>query len=130
MPTPLEVVQRQLDTYNARDVQGFAATFAHDCMGFDLDGASPFDAQQPEACSAGTIRFAGKAGLIARYGPQFVKYPKQFSTVVSRSVVGEYVFDLEFISGMPDRSDFHMMAVYRVRNGLIDRAWFTPRVPQ
>lgn len=126
--SPLTVVQRQLDTYNARDIDGFAATFATDCMGFDLDSASGFDPMNPSHAHAGSIRFAGNQGLRERYGPQFVTYPKQHSTVVSRTIVGEFVFDLEYITGMPDRADFHMMAIYRVRNGFIDRAWFTPRV--
>ncbi len=127
--TAQSVVEQQLIAYNARDLHGFADTFSDDSMGFDLDGAQGFDPSHPDACHASTIRWAGKAGLLARYGPQFVQSPTQRSTVVTRSVVGEYVFDLEFITGSTGRADFHMMAIYRVRGGRIDRAWFTPRVP-
>jgi hypothetical protein len=128
MESVIDVVERQLRTYNARDLAGFAATFAEDCMGFDLDASQGFDPQRAEACVGAGVRFAGKAGLLARYGPQFVQAPTQRSSVVSRCVVGEYVFDLECITGTPNVADFHMMAIYRVRRGVIDRAWFTPRV--
>ncbi len=113
-PTPLTVVQAQLDTYNARDIDGFAATFAAAVEVYDLD--------------SNALRFAGIAALRERYGAQFVANPAQRSTVVSRQVVGDYVFDLEFITGTVGKPDAHLMAIYRVRDGLIDRAWFTPRV--
>lgn len=121
--TPLEVVQAQLDAYNARDIDAFARTFSSDVIVFDLDGQS--------ATSAG-VRFEGAAALRERYGAQFTAHPKQRSTVVNRSVVGAYVFDLEHITGVEGREPYLLMAVYRVARGSeglrIDRAWFTPRV--
>jgi len=113
-PTPLAVVQAQLDAYNARDIDGFAATFAAAVEVYDLD--------------SNTLRFAGIAALRDRYDAQFVANPAQRSTVVSRQIVGDYVFDLEFITGTVGKTDAHLMAIYRVRDGLIDRAWFTPRL--
>lgn len=113
-PTPLTVVQAQLDAYNARDIDGFAATFAAAVEVYDME--------------TNALRFAGIAALRERYGAQFVANPAQRSTVVSRQVVGDYVFDLEFITGTVGKPDAHLMAIYRVRDGLIDRAWFTPRV--
>jgi hypothetical protein len=116
--SPTTVVQAQLDAYNARDIDAFAATFAETCVGIDLD--------------TGATRFDGHAGLRERYGKQFRDQPRQRSTVVSRNVVGEYVFDLEYITGGTTPSGeavppFHMMAIYRVRGGVIDACWFTPR---
>lgn len=118
VPTPLGIVQAQLDAYNARDIDGFAATFAPGVEVYELDGAAGTNA----------LRFAGIAALRERYGAQFVANPAQRSTVVSRQVVGDFVFDLEFITGTVGKPDAHLMAIYRVRGGVIDRVWFTPRV--
>lgn len=113
------VVQAQLDAYNARDIDAFAATFALACVGVDLD--------------SGNTRFSGIDALRERYGKQFREQPKQRSAVVNRSVVGDYVFDLEHITGSTTPTGepvppFFLMAIYRVRGGLIDACWFTPRV--
>jgi hypothetical protein len=124
MRDPVIIVQAQLDAYNARDIDGFAATFAEDVVVHDLE--------------AGTQRFAGMAGLRGWYGAQFVRCPGQRSQVVSRNVVGRYVFDLELITGTVDEGGravepYTLMAIYRVRAegragaGLIDAVWFTPR---
>lgn len=113
-PSPLDVVERQLRTYNARDIEGFAACFAQGVQVHDLE--------------TGTLRCEGLAALRERYGAQFREHPRQRSTVLTRHVVGDYVTDLEFITGTVGRPDAHLLAIYRVRDGLIDRAWFTPRV--
>ncbi len=121
IPTPLQVVIAQLDAYNARDIDAFCATFTLDVAAYELD--------------TGVERLRGHEGLRARYGPQFAASPRQRSRVVSRQELGEMVFDLEFITGYEPAglgqaapAPFHMMAVYRVRGGLIDRCWFSPRV--
>jgi hypothetical protein len=120
--TPLDVVQAQLDAYNARDIEAFARTFADDVIVFDLDAQS---------ASSAAVRFEGLAALRERYGAQFTTHPRQRSTVLTRSVVGSYVFDLEHITGVAEREPYVLMAVYRVTRGSaglrIDRAWFTPR---
>ena len=121
---PIRVVQGQLDAYNARDIDAFAATFAPDVIVFDLESQS---------AESSAVRFVGRDALRERYGAQFRQHPRQRSFVASRQQVGEYVFDLEFVSGSEGRPDAHLMAVYRVRRGAdgvarIDRAWFTPRL--
>ncbi|MCA3005726.1 MAG: nuclear transport factor 2 family protein [Planctomycetaceae bacterium] len=124
MPDPAIIVQAQLDAYNARDIDAFAATFTDDAVAYDLD--------------SNTRRFAGMPALRERCGAQFVRCPAQRSLVVSRNVVGLYVFDLELITGTVDDAGrpaepYTLMAVYRVRGpggpgaGLIEAMWFTPR---
>ncbi len=38
MPTPESIVQRQLDAYNARDVEAFLACYTADCVIEDGEG--------------------------------------------------------------------------------------------
>lgn len=114
-PSPLGAVNAQLDAYNARDIDAFARVFADDVIAADLD--------------SGEIRFRGSAALRERYALQFKANPLQRASVVTRSVLADYVFDLEFVTGSADRPDAHIMAIYRVKDGRIDRVWFSPRVP-
>lgn len=114
MLTPVHIVQAQLDAYNARDIDGFCATFDSAAEVFELE--------------TGAVRMAGLDAIRQRYGQQFIDNPHQRSLVVSRQHVGQYVFDLELITGTAGRPDAHVMAIYRVRGRVIDRAWFTPRV--
>jgi putative hydrolase of HD superfamily len=117
--SPLEVVQAQLDAYNARDIDAFAKTFADGAEGLDLE--------------TGAARFKGQSALKARYGASFRDHSSRRSAVVNRGVLGEYVFELEPISGMSRGADgrvpapFFLMAICRVRGGKIDRCWFSPR---
>lgn len=115
MPTPVHIVQAQLDAYNARDIDAFCATFDVAAEVFELE--------------TGALRMAGLDAIRQRYGQQFIDNPNQRSLVVSRQHVGQYVFDLELITGTTGRPDAHVMAIYRVNAAVIDRAWFTPRTP-
>lgn len=124
--TATGVVDAQLRAYNARDIDAFMATFASDCVVIDLD--------------TNTERHRGAEAVRARYAEQFRMSPDQKSLVVSRTVVGEYVTDLELITGTrgPDGTPlapYTLLAVYRVRaderGGVgaarIDWVWFSPR---
>lgn len=109
--SPITLVQHQLDTYNARDLNGFAECFSNDVIVFDLETMTP--------------RFTGIAALRERYGETFAKWPNQRSAVMNRQALGECVTDLEYITGVPGREPYAMLAIYRVRDGKIDRMMFT-----
>lgn len=107
--TPVEVVQEQLDTYNAQDIEGFASTFAEDAEIFThLGDAEP--------------SMRGRAEIIQRYGNMFSQNPNNRSTLIGRMVQGNFVVDHEWLTGRD--KDVHLMAIYEVEDGLIIRAWF------
>ncbi|MCU0688973.1 MAG: nuclear transport factor 2 family protein [Phycisphaerales bacterium] len=112
--SPIATVQAQLEAYNARNIDAFLATFAHDAQVIDQD--------------TGELRCQGHDAIRARYGAQFIEHPHQRSHVISRHAVGTFVADLEYITGNTSRPDVHLIATYRVRQGLIDRMWLTPRL--
>lgn len=107
--TPLEVVQLQLDTYNAQDIDGFAAVFAEDAAIF-MNIGDTVPAMQ------------GRAAIHARYGKMFEENPQNKSTLTGRLVQGNFVFDHEWITGRD--TAFSIVAIYEVQEGLITRAWF------
>lgn len=110
---PAQVVQAQVDAYNAHDVAAFAACYADDASVIDLAG------KRPEVKGQAALRQA-----FAFLG----KMPGNFGVdIVKRVVNGPVVIDLEHLHGLP--SGKHMpdsLAVYEVRNGKITRLWFPP----
>ncbi len=107
--SPLAVVQKQLDTYNAQDIDGFAAVFAEDAEIYMNIGDN-----EPA--------MKGRGEIYKRYGKMFKKNPQNKSTLMGRMVQGNFVFDHEWITGRD--TEFKIVAIYEVQDGLIVRAWF------
>lgn len=109
---PVDIVQRQLDAYNAHDLDAFCACFADDVRTWRMpDAASP--------------ALEGQAALRAFYAEQRFAIPSLRAELVARIAFGDKVIDHERIHGLrPEPYD--MAAVYRVVDGLIVEAWFFP----
>jgi len=89
--TAADVVQRQLDAYNARDIDAFAATYADDVLITSGDGQ---------------VVVLGKEGLRERYGKAFSKYPNVRCRLSERKTEGDHVvLDHEVITGYPGKPD-------------------------
>ncbi|MCA9526703.1 MAG: nuclear transport factor 2 family protein [Myxococcales bacterium] len=102
--------QRQLDAYNAHDINTFAACYHPDVRVFDLP--------------TGALRMQGRAALHAAYGQMFAAWPAVHAALVSRAVVGRYAYDEEVVTGRGD-TPVHAMATYEVDDeGLITQVWF------
>jgi hypothetical protein len=110
-PGAVVVVDRQVDAYNARDVEAFAACFAEDVVIVD---------------AAGVDRTRGRAQLSEQYGRWFARNPDLHVEILDRIAIGEYVIDEERVTGAPE-GDIHAVAIYRIgAGGLIDRVQFLP----
>jgi uncharacterized protein (TIGR02246 family) len=107
--TPAEVVQAQLDAYNAQNNEAFAAVFASDALVYHAVGDT-----EP--------RLKGRKSIRQRYADLFKQYPQNKSTLLCRIVQGDYVIDHEWITGREEET--RIVAIYEVRNGLITRCWF------
>lgn len=112
--------QRQLDAYNKRDADAFAACFHPDVQLFDL--------------KSGALRGEpGRDALRETYGGVFARCTELHAEVTSRAVVGNTAFDREVVTGLRDHT-VHAMAIYEVdEEELITRVWFvvddTPASP-
>jgi len=111
-PTPEEVVQRQLNAYNARDAVAFAATYAPDVSIRTL----------PET----TDLMKGREALQAKYGEMFKQRPDQAVHITSHAVQGPFVIDQEQFVHRWDagKTSFAGTAIYEVKDGLIQTVWF------
>ena len=110
-PSPEQVVQRQLERYNAQDLEGFLATYADDVKIYDLPGTA-------------TPTIDGKAAMRKTYGELFARFPKLHCRGAGRIVEGRFVIDQEVCSADPAKPPVHAAATYEVVDGLIKRVWF------
>ncbi len=112
-PSPETVVQRQVEAYNARDIDAFLSFYAEDVK----------IARLP----LGEVSYDGREAMRPRYSRLFDENPELNCTIVNRTVHGNWVVDQEFVSGVKDRPRIRAVAIYEVRDGLIQNVWFLPR---
>jgi hypothetical protein len=107
---PEVVVQRQLDAYNARDIEALMATYADDARQFE----------HPSKLLA-----SGSAELRERFAARF-KEPNLHATLIHRIVMGQVVIDQEKVARtFPEGTGtIELVAIYEVQNGRIAKAWF------
>jgi hypothetical protein len=105
-----EVVQAQLDAYNAKDLHRLLETYAPDAGQYTLQGE----------CLA-----LGSAALKERFASRFAE-PDLHARLVSRTVVGNVVADLEVVTrNFPEGpGTLELLCLYEVSDGLIRRATF------
>lgn len=108
------LVQRQLDAYNAHDLDGFLATYSPEIEIFEIADAS-------------APRMTGLEGMREVYGEMFASMPNLRCDLGNRIADGAYVIDHEIcIVGEPGDPPERAIAIYQVEDGLIRRVWFAP----
>lgn len=109
--TPAELVQRQLDAYNAQDIDAFLATYHPDVEIFNHPG-------QP------TLR--GHAGLRDHYVKMWSDRPNNYAALHQRIELGRRIIDHEIVyrDGQEQGPPFVAIAVFEVEDGLIRRVDF------
>ena len=104
--TPLEVVQRQLDCYNRRDLDGFCACFSEDVGLYEWGATTP--------------NYSGQAALRERYRHLFEHSPALNCQLANRTALGRVVVDHERITGRMGAPEvLEILAIYEVDDGLI-----------
>jgi uncharacterized protein (TIGR02246 family) len=107
---PVRVAERQIETFNRRDLDGFMALYADDAVVAEFP--------------SGTVLWRGKAAIRERYAAMFRTLPRDFPPVrvEPRIVDGAFVIDYEAWDAKPGEPN-HAIWMYEVRGGLIRRAW-------
>ncbi|QUY50421.1 nuclear transport factor 2 family protein [Serratia plymuthica] len=107
---PEDVVQQQLDAYNARDIDAFMAYWAEDAQYYE----------HPD-----TLLASGKAEIRERHIARF-REPSLYGERVKRMVLGSMVIDQEVVTrNFPQgRGKMDVIAIYEVEQGKILKAWF------
>ena len=106
---PVDPVQRQLDAYNAHDLERFVAEYTDDIQVFRPPAVEPV--------------LSGKAAFAAHYAKNRFTLTDLHADVVNRMVAGDTVVDHERVTGIAD-GVVEAIAVYRIRDGRIRMVWF------
>ena len=109
MMDPTVPVQRQLDAYNARDLDTFVAQYSDDVRVYRLPSMDPV--------------LVGKATFADHYAKNRFNIPELHAKLVSRMVFGNKVIDQELVAGIAP-APVDGAAIYEVRDGLITTVWF------
>ena len=102
-------VQRQLDAYNAHDLERFVAEYAADVEVFRPPATSPV--------------LSGLPAFAAHYARNRFTLPDLHAEVTNRIVAGDIVVDHERITGLQE-GVVETVAVYRIASGKIRSVWF------
>lgn len=102
-------VAAQFEAYNAHDIDAFMACFADDFKGYRMPAETPST--------------RGKPALRDFYINNRFNNPALRAELISRTVLGNKVFDHEFIHGLSP-SPLESVAVFEINDGLISTAWF------
>jgi len=109
-------VQKQLDAYNARDIDAFMAWWAEDCEYYEF----------PSQLVA-----RGKAEIRDRHISRFTE-TNLFATLLTRMKVTNVVVDKEIVARTfgegPGKID--VLAIYQVADNKITKAWFKMGAPR
>ena len=116
-PIPPEFpVQRQLEAYNARDIDAFMRWWADDCRYHEFPGR---------------LLATGAAEIRERHVVRF-REPDLHGRLVNRIAVGDVVVDQEIVTRtFPDGpGEVDVVAIYQVTDGRIAGAWFRMGPPR
>ncbi len=108
--SPAQAAQRQLDAYNARDLEAFLAAYAPDCT--------------VRAFPSGSVMMEGDEALRVRYGALFEAHPDLDCRLLTRVEHEVFAIDHEEVAGLREGELVHAVAMYEVREGLIRNVWF------
>ena len=106
---PASVVQRQLEAYNARDIDALLAVYAADAQMFEHPA---------------TLLATGTAALRERFLARFQE-PNLYAALLNRTVMDHIVVDQEVVSRtFPEGpGKIRCLMIYEVRHGQIAKAW-------
>ena len=106
---PEPFAQRQLDAYNARDLDRFVREYTEDVVVYRMPDPNPV--------------IIGRAALAAHYGDNRFDLPGLHAELVKRMVFGNKVIDQEIVHGVPG-APLNGAAIYEVSERGICKVWF------
>lgn len=106
--TAEDVVQEQVNAYNARDIEAFLATYSPEIKIY----------YHPN-----TLYCSGLEEIKQRCQSLFESNPDLHVETINRIVMGSFVINREKVTGLSNNKIYNAAAVYKVQNGLIQQIW-------
>ena len=106
--TAVDVVQRQVDAYNDRDLDRFVAEYSDTIVVHRMPAAEP--------------AIVGKVKFAEFYATQRFNLPRLHAEIVNRIVLGNKVVDHERITGVKP-APFEIVVIYEIADNLIQHVW-------
>jgi len=107
--SPAATVQKQIEAFNAHDLEGFPALFG--------------DGLEVSEVPAGSSAPAGQARLGGLYAERFKANPDLHASVEAQMVSGDFVIQKEKIKGRTGKGTLEAVTIYQVKAGQIVRMW-------
>ena len=107
--SPAATVQKQIEAFNAHDLEGFLALFADDVEVSEIP--------------AGPAAPAGKARLRELYAERFKANPDLHASAEAQMISGEFIIQKERIKGRAGKEALEAVTIYQVKAGKILRMW-------
>jgi imidazolonepropionase-like amidohydrolase len=108
-PSPEDIAQLQLNAYNTRDIEAFLEAYAEDVEVY----------MHPDS-----LLYIGKEEMKKIYTEFFAKSPNLHCQLVNRIELNDQVIDREIVTGVPGRPNIEAIAIYEIKDGLIQKIWF------
>ncbi|WP_299607650.1 amidohydrolase family protein [uncultured Aquimarina sp.] len=105
--TPEQIVQRQVNAYNARNIDAFMDTYSDDIKIYNFPNE---------------LSISSKADMKKSFETMFEKVPNLYCEIKNRIVLGNKVVDREYVR-FGDRYS-NVIAIYEVENGKIAKVTF------
>lgn len=105
-----EIVQKQVEAYNTRNLENFLDCHATNIQLFSLFDNTPYS--------------VGKENLKNVYKEVFENSPELHTEIINRMVMGNIVIDHEIVTGRKGVEKSTIIAIYEIENGLISKARF------
>jgi len=103
-----EAITRQLEAYNAHDLEAFCACYSEDVELRNMSEPEPF--------------LRSRESLRDLYGNKFAN-PALRARIANRMVKGDFVIDHEKVSGLGD-AELDVIVIYELEDDLIRRVRF------
>ncbi|CCH56478.1 amidohydrolase [Fibrisoma limi BUZ 3] len=107
--TPIDLAQRQLNAYNARNIDAFLEPYADDVEIYAF----------PDK-----LQYKGKETMRKQYSGMFERTPILHCELVNRIAVGNTVIDHESVTFAADQAPVKAVAIYKIENGKIAKVYF------
>lgn len=106
--TPEQLAQKQLDAYNARNIEAFL---------------EPYSDSVEIYMFPGKLMSKGKEAMRKEYSAMFQQVPNLHCTLVNRIVEGNTVIDHESVTGFGPQP-LKAVAIYTIQKGKISKVYF------